>query len=134
MSNVWIMHKHRLTQEHEETELCNLSVFAEALREAAGTSSTRVFMESSLFTQHYSKSRSLEREKCISFLNEIFPILRLWLNRKHKYSVLPRTLCSIMPPKNKTKKSLNINMTVVLHNLKLVLENKSTLLIHPMVK
>lgn len=78
-------------------------MFAEALREAAGTSPTRIFMESSLFIQHYSKSRSLEREKCISFLNEIFPILRLWLNRKHKYSVLPRTLCSIMPPQ-KTEK------------------------------
>lgn len=106
------MHKHHLTQEHEETELCNLSVFAEALREAAGTSPTRVFIESSLFMQHFSKSRSLEREKCISFLNEIFPILRLWLNRKHKYSVLPRTLCSIMPQINR-KKCLNINMTVV---------------------
>lgn len=88
MSNVWVMHKHRLTQEHEETELCNLSVFAEALREAAGTSPNRVFIESSLFIQHYSKSRSLEKEKCI-FLNEIFPILRLCFAKDFVFNYAP---------------------------------------------
>lgn len=129
---VCIIDQSYFTGKHEETELCNVSVFAEALGEAVGSALSASSQDPYcllLTTQNSVVLRGVGgvEEKHIPLLNEIFPILRPWWPRNPKYSVLPRTLCSMT--KQAEKKSLYNDMTVVLCNLKLAFENKVQIIV-----
>lgn len=109
-----------------------MSVFAEALGEAVGSASSASSQDSYCLLLTTQNSVVLTGvggvgEKHVPLLNEIFPILRLWWPRNPKYSFLPRTLCSMT--KQPGKKRLYNDMTVVLCNSKLALENKAQIIV-----